>query len=93
VTTFNANALLPLAAAASTQIYGGGGLAVQAVKNDSPACVDLCESDTNIGINLVAGMLLSGADSHFRPFVELNQTIGAGSSFAVRAGVFFKLGK
>jgi hypothetical protein len=93
VTRLNANALFPLVGAGGTQFYGGGGLVFQATKYDLPDGSPLDDSDTDIGLNLVAGMLLSGADSHLRPFLELNQTVGAGSDFAIRAGVFFKLGK
>jgi opacity protein-like surface antigen len=90
-TRINANGLFPLLASGSYQIYGGGGVVIQLSKFDVPAGLNIDETDTDFGLNLVGGVLL-GASEKYRPFLELNQTIGAGTDFAVRVGAFFRLG-
>ncbi|NNE69683.1 MAG: hypothetical protein HKN29_04885 [Rhodothermales bacterium] len=93
VSRVNVNVLFDLLASAGAEIYGGGGLMVQMSRFDVPEGVNIDETDTDFGINLVGGIVLSGADRRYRPFVELNQTIGGGTGFAVRGGVFLKLTK
>jgi hypothetical protein len=89
----NLNALIPLVASAGAELYGGGGLMVQLSRYDIPEGVNVDDTDTDFGINLVAGAILSGADKNYRPFVEINQTIGGGTDFAARVGIFLKLVK
>ncbi len=91
ITRINANGLFPLLARESTQIYGGGGLMIQVSSFDVPAGLNIESSDTDFGINLVGGVLI-GASEKYRPFLELNQTIGGGTDFAIRFGAFYRLG-
>lgn len=61
--------------------YAGGGLNLE---NDN--------GDDDIGINLKAGFSLNNAEMPYKPFLELTQTVGSGSDFSIRGGVFFTLG-
>jgi len=58
---------------------------------DVPAGLNIESSDPDFGINLVGGVLI-GASEKYRPFLELNQTIGGGTDFAIRFGAFYRLG-
>ena len=89
----NGNVLFNLLSGVGSEIYGGGGLMIQMSRFDLPEGSNLDETDTDFGINLVAGLVLSGADRRYRPFIEVNQTIGGGTDFAARVGVFLKLTK
>lgn len=93
VSRVNLNVLFDLLASAGAEIYGGGGLMVQMSRIDVPEGLNIDETDTDFGINLLGGLVLSGADRRYRPFVELNATIGGGTGVAARAGVFLKLTK
>ncbi|MBO6575629.1 MAG: hypothetical protein JJ896_11550 [Rhodothermales bacterium] len=87
----NANVLFNLIESAGAEIYGGGGLMIGLTRFDEPL-PNGDETDSDIGFNILGGVVLSGADRNYRPFIELNQTVGGGTDFAIRGGVFFKLG-
>ena len=93
ISRINPNVYFNLLSSGGAELYGGGGLMIQLSKFDVPEGVNIDETDTDFGINVVGGVMLSGADRNYRPFLELNQTIGGGTDFAVRGGVFFKLGR
>jgi hypothetical protein len=93
ISRLNGNVLFNLLSTAGSEIYGGGGLMIQLSRFDLPEGSNLDETDTDFGINLVAGLVLSGSDRRYRPFVEINQTIGGGTDFAARVGVMLKLMK
>lgn len=72
------------------QPYAGAGLAVRFVSLDT-SDDDAVEGDqdvaeTNVGANLLGGVLLSGFGP-VRPFVQARLTVGDGSAFAVLAGL------
>ncbi|MDA1029666.1 MAG: hypothetical protein O3B41_11530 [Bacteroidetes bacterium] len=90
-TRVSANVLLPFRLA-GLQLYGGGGLIAQFQSFDLPAGSPLDDSDTDIGLNLKAGFLLGSAGDGYRPFVEFDQTVGAGSDFSLRGGIFMAIG-
>jgi hypothetical protein len=64
----------------SLDAYAGGGLNLE---NDN--------GDDDIGLNLKAGFSLNNEDMPYKPFLELTQTVGSGSDFSIRGGVFFTL--
>ena len=75
------------------EIYGGGGLVVLLESYDLPAGSKRDETDTDIGLNVKAGLLLGSRSAGYRPFIELDQTIlGAGSDFHARVGIFMAIG-
>lgn len=90
-TRVSTNVLLPFRLA-GLQLYGGGGLLAQFQKYDLPAGSNLDDSDTDIGLNLKAGFLLGSDGDGYRPFVEFDQTVGAGSDFSLRGGIFMAIG-
>ncbi len=71
--------------------YGGGGLGFTATSFDNPL-PNGDESDTDIGLNLKAGWLIGSRADGYRPFIELDQSIGNGSNLAIRGGVFVAIG-
>jgi hypothetical protein len=92
VSRVNLGVLFDLLAVSGAEVYGGGGLMVEMTREDATDTEE-AGSDTDFGINVLAGVVLSGAERRYRPFVELNQIIGGSTGFVVRAGVFLKLTK
>jgi len=90
-TRVNADVLFPFGLG-NLQFYGGGGLLAQFSTFDLPAGSPLDENDTDIGLNVKAGFLLGSSSDGYRPYVEFDQTVGAGSDFSVRVGMFLAIG-
>ena len=76
----------------SMEFYGGGGLLMKFVSIDVPEGFPGDGSDSDVGIDLKAGLLFGSPESGYRPFIEINQTLGAGSDFLARGGVFVAIG-
>ncbi len=87
----NADVLFPFGIG-GLELYGGGGLLAQFSTYDLPEGSPLDKSDTDIGLNLKAGFLLGSSGDGYRPYAEFDQTIGAGSDFSVRVGIFMAIG-
>ena len=90
-TRVNADVLFPFGVG-GLELYGGGGLLAQFSTFDLPEGSPLDDSDTDIGLNLKAGFLLGSSGDGYRPYAEFDQTIGAGSDFSVRVGIFMAIG-
>ena len=90
-TRVNADVLFPFGIG-GLELYGGGGLLAQFSTFDLPAGSPLDKNDTDIGLNLKAGFLLGSSADGYRPYAEVDQTIGAGSDFSVRVGIFMAIG-
>ena len=91
LTSVNVDALFPFGIG-NLQLYGGGGLLMQFATFDLPSGSTLDETDTDIALNVKAGMLLGDRGAGYRPFLELDQAIGAGSNLSVRVGIFMSVG-
>jgi hypothetical protein len=91
VTVVELDALFPFRVSA-VELYGGGGLALRMRRLDLPSDSIADDSDTDVGLNIKVGAVFGNEEAGIRPFVELDQTIGAGTDLAARAGVFFMLG-
>lgn len=92
LTVVELDALFPFRVSA-LELYGGGGLALRMRRFENlPQDSPLDETDTDVGINGKLGLVYGDEDSGMRPYVEIDQTIGAGTDFAVRLGLYFMLG-
>jgi len=91
ITRINANLLFPFGVG-NLEFYGGGGLLMQFSSFDLPENFGGDESDTDIALAVKAGWLIGSRADGYRPFVELEQAIGAGSDLGVRAGVYIAIG-
>lgn len=86
VTFIDLDLLIP-AEIGALDLYGGGGLTVRYVKPE------VLDADTDVGLNLKGGVIFGSETRGWSPFIEVVQTIGAGTEFSTRAGVFFQLGR
>lgn len=86
VTFIDADLLVP-ASVGTLDLYGGGGFTVRYVKPE------VLDADTDVGLNLKGGVVFASETRGWSPFIEVVQTIGAGTEFSTRAGVFFQLGR
>ncbi len=92
MTVVEIDALLPFRVSVF-EMYGGGGLALRMRRfEDLPADSPADESDTDLGVNLKAGLVYGDEDAGMRPYVEVDQTLGAGTDLGIRVGIFFILG-
>jgi hypothetical protein len=90
-TRVTANVLFPFGIG-GFQLYGGGGLVAQFETYDLPEGSNSDDSDTDIGLTIKAGFLLGSSGDGYRPFLEFDQTVGAGSDFSARVGIFMAIG-
>ena len=91
LTNINVDVLFPFGMG-NLQFYGGGGLLMSFASYDLPENSPLESSDTDIALNVKGGLLLGDRNAGYRPFVELDQAIGAGSDLALRVGIFMTMG-
>lgn len=93
ITRFNADLLYPFTTS-SMQPYVGAGVLFQFTSYDlpegTPSAVE--DSDFDLGLNLKAGTVFTGGDSSFKPFLEGTVSLGNGTDFAVRGGVYLSVG-
>jgi hypothetical protein len=90
-TRVNLDVLFPFGVG-NLHFYGGGGLLTQFSSFDLPEGSTLDDTDTDIGLNIKGGLLLGGSGDGYRPYLEFDQTIGAGSDLSVRLGMFLAIG-
>lgn len=88
-TVVELGALLPVGVG-EVSLYAGPGLALRFDSEQGQGFE--ADTETRVGLSLKGGVIVGDVERSFRPFVEVDQQLGIGTTVSVRAGVFFTLG-
>ncbi|MEM1127226.1 MAG: hypothetical protein AAGI71_11290 [Bacteroidota bacterium] len=93
ISRINLDVLYPLTDADRLWPYVGGGILVHVINFPDDTVDAFGETgDTDVGLNLKAGLLIRLEGRPYRLFGELVQTLGGGTTLSLRTGLYFTLG-